>query len=66
MTDYYLHGYSKLTRGMRKFVCIISASSSVVDAASYELFEDARLVRAKDSLEQAVEVELDPATAIDE
>ena len=66
LTDFYLHGYSRLTRGVRKFVCITSLSSSVADAASYELLEDARPVRTKDAREQAVGDEFDLITAIGE
>jgi len=66
MTDYYLHGSSKLDVAMRKHVCISGIAAYVAESATAHMLEDGRLARTIDQLKVVVQEEFDSIAAMDD
>ena len=58
ISDYYLHGFSRLTRDVQVHCVLASISATPAEAVQDILMEDDRLLRHIDSMETALEHEV--------
>ena len=58
VSDYYLHGYTRLDLTVRRYTVVSAVAVRVADAMAQPLLEDDRLLRHLDDIEDAMQNEL--------